>query len=232
MAQTNYSFTNFTNATAKAYGKNLPISTKTAINVCNALRGLRVEKALAYLDDVAQLKRAIPFTRFTDGVGHRRGDMASGRFPVKAANHIRTTIASAVANAANHGLAEELTIISIIANKAASPLHQGRQRRRAMKRTHIEVVVQEVEEKSEKLKPSPKAKVAPKPKVEAKVEEKVAEKVEAQEQSEPEAKSNSEEKAKEEVKVVEKVEEPKAEEKPVVEEKTTEKVEVKEADAQ
>jgi large subunit ribosomal protein L22 len=148
MAQTNYSFTNFTNATAKAYGKNLPISTKASINICNALRGLRAEKALAYLDDVVLLKRAIPYTRFHDGVGHRPG-MAAGRYPVKAASHIREIIASAVANAANHGLSEDLVIISLIANKASTPLHQGRQRRRAMKRTHVEVVVQEVEEKKE-----------------------------------------------------------------------------------
>lgn len=175
MVQTNYAFTNFTNSTAKAYGKNLPISTKASINVCKAMRGLRVEKALTYLDDVVQIKRAIPYTRFTDGVGHRRGDMASGRYPMKAAKHIRAIIASAVANAANHGLSEELKIISIVANKASSPLHQGRQKRRAMKRTHIEVVLQEVEEKSSKStqdKSKPKTKVESKAKIEVKSEAK------------------------------------------------------------
>ena len=83
MAVTNYSFQNFNESTAKAYGKSLPISTKSSINICNAIRGKNVSKVENYLTDVVALKLAVPFTRFNDGVGHRRGNMASGRFPKK-----------------------------------------------------------------------------------------------------------------------------------------------------
>ena len=171
MARMKYAFTDFDESTATAYGRNLDISIKTSINVCKAIRGMDVQKALAYLDDVALVKRAIPYTRFTDGVGHRRGNMAAGRFPVKASIAIANTIRSAVANAANKGLAEDLNIIHICAHKAATPLHQGRQRRRSMKRTHIEVALKEVEVKKNAKKATTKP--APKP-VEKKVEAKTA----------------------------------------------------------
>jgi len=69
MVQTNYSFKTISDKMARAYGKSLPISTKVSINICNALRGMTVDKALAYLQDVVDEKRAIPFTRFNDGVG-------------------------------------------------------------------------------------------------------------------------------------------------------------------
>jgi len=170
MVTTAYAFENFGEDMARAYGRSLDISTKVSINVCSVLRGKDAQTAIAYLDRVMHEKQAVPFKRFTDGVGHRKGKMASGRFPFKAAKSIKELIESAVANAANKGLAEELKIVHICAHKASTPLHQGRQRRRAMKRTHIEVVLQEREvQKSKSVKP----KVKPTPKV---VEEKPIEK--------------------------------------------------------
>lgn len=162
MAKTNYSIQTIAENTAKAYGKSLPISLKTSINIANKIRGMSAQKALAYLKRVTELKQAVPFTRFTDGVGHRKGNMASGRFPIKAAKEIGNILASAVTNAANKGLAEELKIIHITANKAATQFHMGRQRRRAMKQTHIEIVVQE-DENAVVTKSTPKQKkVVPK----------------------------------------------------------------------
>ncbi len=147
MTKTNYAFQKFGSDCAKAYGRDLGISTKASINVCKALRGLSVEKAVAYLDNVIALKVPIAYTRFTDGVGHRKGNFAAGRFPVKAAKAIKEIILSASANAAHQGLGDDLKIVHLCAHKASTPFHQGRQRRRAMKRTHIEVVVQEQEVK-------------------------------------------------------------------------------------
>ncbi len=144
MAKTNYAFTNFGSDTAKAYGSNLDISTKVSINICNWLRGLPVDKAITHLENVLAFKEAVPFTRFTDGVGHRKGNMASGRFPQKASKAFLTLLNSAISNAANQGLSEDLKIVHLIVNKASTPLHQGRQRRRAMKKSHLEVVLKEV----------------------------------------------------------------------------------------
>lgn len=154
MTKTNYAHKNLDNHTAKAYGKNLGISTKVAINIAKKLRGMNADKAVAYLDRVANLEQAVPYTRFTDGVGHRKGPMASGRFPVKAATEINMVLKSAIANATNLNLSEELVIENIIANKAGNRFHFGRQRRRAMKQTHIEIVLREVEGKLKATKKS------------------------------------------------------------------------------
>lgn len=152
MTKTNYSYKNLDNHTAKAFGKDLGISTKSSINIAKKLRGMKTKKAVAYLERVTELTQAVPFTRFTDGVGHRKGKMASGRFPVKAAEAINGVLKSAIANAANLNMSENLVIESIIANKAGNRFHFGRQRRRAMKQTHIEIVLREVEEKAAPVK--------------------------------------------------------------------------------
>lgn len=145
MSKINYTYTNFGNDTARAYGQSLGISTKASINICKAIRGLPAAKAVQYLEDVIAFRRAIPYTRFTDGVGHRSGAMAAGRYPIKACAAILVIVKSAIANAANKGLADELVLAHSSAQRAATQFHQGRQRRRMMKRSHIEIVVKEVE---------------------------------------------------------------------------------------
>ncbi len=144
MSKINYSYQKFGNDTARAYGQSLNISTKASINVCKAIRGLDAQKAVRYLSDVVAFRRAIPYTRFTDGVGHRKGKMAAGRYPIKAANAILSVLQSAIANADNLGLATDLVIVHASAQRAATQFHQGRQRRRMMKRSHIEIVLKEV----------------------------------------------------------------------------------------
>ncbi|MFP4523033.1 MAG: 50S ribosomal protein L22 [Candidatus Nanoarchaeia archaeon] len=143
MVTTKYSFQKENASTAKAYGRDLPISTKAAINICKAIRGKSLEKAENILADVLSFKRPIAFTRFTDGVGHRRGAFASGRYPKKAVREILSVLMGAKTNAANIGLSEDLVLVHVCAHKASSPLHQGRQRRREMKRTHVEVILEE-----------------------------------------------------------------------------------------
>jgi hypothetical protein len=56
-------------------------------------------------------------------------------------------------------------IVHICAHRAATPLHQGRQRRRAMKRTHIELVLKEMEVKSAPVKKAAAKKAEAKPEV-------------------------------------------------------------------
>ena len=163
-----YAFQKFDNHCAKASGQALPISVKSAINICNKIKGMDAQKAVAYLHEVAQLNAAVPFTRFTDGVGHRRGNMASGRYPVKAAQAIANVLKGAIANAEAKNFDEKLTIIHINANKAARPMHQGRQRRREMKRTHVEIVLKETTSLAEMKKVVPKKAAVKKEKEEQK----------------------------------------------------------------
>lgn len=144
MSKPNYAYKNMTEQSAKAYGRNLPISTKTSIEICSHLRGMTFDRAVTVLTNVLQLKQAIPFTRFMDGVGHRKGNMAAGRYPQKGSQLIKDLLMSAKSNAENKGLSDSLVVAHICAHKAATPFHNGRQKRRVMKRTHIEIVLEEV----------------------------------------------------------------------------------------
>jgi large subunit ribosomal protein L22 len=139
--------------TAMVVGRTLPISTKQSIEICNFIRNKNVQKAKALLNDVLIKKIAVPFKRFT-AVGHKRGKMAAGRYPQKSTKEILRLLESAEANAQFKGLGTaDLMIIHICAHKASSPWHYGRQRRRKMKRTTIEVVVKEKVETKKEEKP-------------------------------------------------------------------------------
>lgn len=136
---------------ARVYGKLLPISTKQAIEICNFIRGRKVEDAKRLLDKVLKGETAVPFKRYNKGIGHKR-KIGAGRYPKKASREIIRLLESANANAQFTGLnTSNLTIKKICANKASASWHFGRKRRRKMKRTDIEVVVEEGK-KGDKIK--------------------------------------------------------------------------------
>lgn len=131
-------------AKATATGKSLSISSKYTFMICQYLRGRKVARAKTILEAAIAGKEAIPFTKFNDGVGHRRGIAASGRYPKKACEAVLGLIKSAEANATNAGLTGELTITELRANRASTPMRAGRQSRRSGKRTHVHVAVEEL----------------------------------------------------------------------------------------
>lgn len=183
MAVNNYSYQNYNpERMARVLGKSLGISTKVSIEICNYIRGKKVAVAKKLMEEAIALKTPIPFKRFTDGVGHKSGNITSGRFAVKAATTFLKMLNSVESNAADKGLdVEALVIVHINAHKGAQQWHYGRMRRRKMKRTSLEIVVEESAVK-EAPKKAPAKKATPKkeaPKAEAKKEEKVAEKKEA-----------------------------------------------------
>ena len=165
-----YCFQNMHSGCAKAFGRDLSISTKHAVEICSYLRGKTVDHAVKFLENVIDLRTPVPFKRFTNGPGHKKGNLASGRYPVKASQAILRIIKSALANAEDNNLnTEGMVVKHIVANKASTPMHNGRQRRRFMKRTHIEVVLEEVEQKTPKSK---KLKAKPETKAEQKTKQK------------------------------------------------------------
>ena len=135
---------------ARAVGRDLSISKKQSVEICNHIRHKSTSQAKKILEDAIALRKAIPFTRFNWNVGHRSG-MGPGRYPQKAATEILALIKSAEANAQVKGLnTGNLSIVHINAQKAPTPHHYGRQRGTKMKRTHIEVVLQELPKKVKK----------------------------------------------------------------------------------
>ncbi|MDP3734197.1 MAG: 50S ribosomal protein L22 [Nanoarchaeota archaeon] len=143
---------------ASAKMTNLPISTKQSIEISRYLRYKNTTFAKKFLGEVALLRKAVPFTRFTQDMGHKAG-MAAGRYPQKAAREFLRLIKSVEANAHAKGLnTTNLKIVKLLANKASIPLTGGRIRH-GTKRTHLEVMVMEAltEQNSAKSTASKKA---------------------------------------------------------------------------
>lgn len=172
---------------AKAAATDVPISTKQSIMLANFLRGKSVERAKRDLANIIKKSEAVPFTRFTEGAGHKPG-VGPGKYPVKAAKAFLTLVNSVEANALDLGLGEDLIIKSIVTHQAARAMRYGRKRGRQRKATHIEIVVTEglpVKKQTKKAPAKkstkkPAAKKAPAKKTPAKTE-KVADKKEAEE---------------------------------------------------
>ncbi len=141
-----YSYQGKTEGIARAILKDLPISPKHTIELCARLRGKSVEFAKLYLQEVIKGERAVKFTRFTGGAGHKAA-IGPGKFPEKASKELLKAIEFVESIAINKGQSKDLKIVHFSAQRASAPLHYGRQRRRQMKRTHLEVVVAEVQKK-------------------------------------------------------------------------------------
>ena len=138
------------------------VSTKHCIEICSRIRGKKPGQARRILQDAIAMKVAIPFTKFNHNVGHRRG-IGSGRYPVKACKEVLRLLEVCEANAQFKGIGTDLRIVHCSANLASRPWHYGRARRRKMKRTHIEMVLEEFTKKEpgkgSKEKPAAKAEV-------------------------------------------------------------------------
>ena len=92
--------------TAKAFGKELNISPRKANEVCHAIKGMKLDKAVSYLEKVVKKEAFVPFRRYNKRVAHRRGGIP-GRYPVKVAKKIIELLENAKANAEQKGLNDE-----------------------------------------------------------------------------------------------------------------------------
>lgn len=136
---------------AVARGMNLPISTKKSVDICKFVKGKTIDKAKMRLNQVLEHKEAVPVRRHRQDVPHKPGPMAGGMYPQNAIKKIIEIIDLAEKNAQNKGLnTKDLLITSIKADLASRPMRHGRQGRRQVKRTHIEVIVQESAPKEKK----------------------------------------------------------------------------------
>ncbi len=128
---------------AKAYGRDLGISTKKSVEICNNIRGKKLTKAEQILEKAITKERPIVMKRYIRDAAHKKG-MATGKYPVKAANSILKILKNAESNAQNKGLStKDMVVQHVVAHKASTPWRYGRQRRRKTKRTHIEIVLLE-----------------------------------------------------------------------------------------
>jgi large subunit ribosomal protein L22 len=144
MAKHNYAYQKSEENIAKAVGRNLNVSPKQGTEICGFIRGRSVAQAKVLLHQAISKKVAIPFKRFTNGLGHKPG-MSAGRFHPKACDLILKVLESAEANAKNKGYnSNDLKIVHSAMQIGAKNMHYGRKRRSIFKNSNIEIVVQEV----------------------------------------------------------------------------------------
>ena len=139
--------------TVKASGRELRISHKHAREVCKTIKGMNLDQAKDYLQQVIQKKKPVPFRRFNKHVPHRHGleKAFSGRYPVNAAQQILKVLEGAEANAEYKGLdMERLRIIHASTSQGMKikrfiPRAFGRSSPRFRTLSHVELVLEEME---------------------------------------------------------------------------------------
>jgi len=150
MSNSGYTAVADPDTTAKALGKEMPVSPKFAREVAGMIRGMKVEAAQKALEEVIEKKRAVPLKRYNKRVSHKAG-VGPGRYPVKAAKAILTVLDSAAANADYKGLdVSNMAIATISVSRGqVIPGHMPRAHGRATEwnqdTVNVEVIIQEVE---------------------------------------------------------------------------------------
>ncbi|CAM9229496.1 unnamed protein product [Heterosigma akashiwo] len=66
----NYSIKDEPEKSSKAKGSHLRVHFKHMREVAHNIKGMKLAKAKAFLEDVLQFKQAVTFTKFTGGIGH------------------------------------------------------------------------------------------------------------------------------------------------------------------
>lgn len=135
--------------TSRALGKEIPISPKFSREVCQMIKGKKVNVALKMLEEVTVLKRPVPIKRYNTGVAHKQG-VGPGRFPVKAAKAIIRVIESAKQNAEYKGLDADNMRIKVVAASLGRtipgfmPRAYGRSTPWDQQTVNIEVILEEM----------------------------------------------------------------------------------------
>ena len=135
---------------AKAIGKEMPISPKFTREICGLIRGMKVNNAIKTLEGIIALETPVPLKRYNKRVSHKQG-VGPGRYPKKAATAVLGVVKSAVANAEYKGLnTDDMVIATISASRGrVTPGHMARAHGRAIEwnqdTVNLEVIIQEVE---------------------------------------------------------------------------------------
>ena len=135
---------------ARAIGKEMPISPKFTREICGLIRGLKVNTAIKTLEGVIALETPVPLKRYNKRVSHKQG-VGPGRYPKKAATAVLGVVKSAVANAEYKGLNTDAMVITTISASRGrvTPGHMARAHGRATEwnqdTVNLEVIIQEVE---------------------------------------------------------------------------------------
>ncbi len=148
----------FIEGTAVVHGKDLSISTKHSIALCDFVRGKKPSEALTLLEKVLAREMAVPMR---GEIPHKRNmpkGKVAGRYPINASRAFIKLVRNLIANASVKGLdVENLKISFAKADKASRPHKSTRMAfgRKRFKRTHVTLEAKAVR-KAEKAKESKK----------------------------------------------------------------------------
>lgn len=138
--------------TAIASARELDISHKAAREICNTIKGMFLDRAKEYLEEVMVMRKAVPYKRHKKHVAHRKelSKWPAGRYPIKAAKKILEVLGNAENNAEFKGLdVERMKIIHACSQKGMVikryfPRAQGSSSPKHNQLTHIEIAIEEV----------------------------------------------------------------------------------------
>jgi large subunit ribosomal protein L22 len=138
-------------AVARSRGNEIPMSPKKTYEVLNAIRGLPLDRAETFLEEVVALQRAVPFRRYNQETAHKKG-VGPGRFPKKVAKNLLQLLHNARENAEYEGLDADRLYIKVAASsrgrirKANMPRAHGRATTWNEQTTNVELVLAERKE--------------------------------------------------------------------------------------
>jgi large subunit ribosomal protein L22 len=149
MPNFSYSFRNFEKSKhVRASLREIQISHKHAREVALAIRGMYLNKAREFLENVTVLKQPVAYRRYKNEVGHRSNlqGFPAGRFPVKTSKEFLRLLDNLEANAEYKGMdLDRLKLIHISAYpgvkiERSTPRAYGRNSAKNNTLVHVEVV--------------------------------------------------------------------------------------------
>jgi ribosomal protein L22 len=115
-------------------GKDIGISRKHAVALCNFIRNMNIEEAMIKLENVLKMKIPVPMK---GEIPHRKGRIMSGRYPLNAVREFLILLKSLKSNAINHELELEKMKLFCMANRASRPMKRFGKGRH--KRVHVQI---------------------------------------------------------------------------------------------
>jgi len=132
-------------------GQSLRASKKHCMYICNFIKNKKIDDAIADLQSVIKMKIAIPFK---GEIPHRKGNMMSGRYPVKTSKQFIPLLQSLKGNAIVNGLdIDKVRIVIASPSWASRPLRKGSVE---AKRTNVILIAKEIKLNPEKRNGSKK----------------------------------------------------------------------------
>jgi large subunit ribosomal protein L22 len=135
---------------AKAYGYELHCSPKDSMNLAYALKGMKIEEAKEFLEEIIEIKRPLRAVFHKRKRAHQRG-IGPGSYPKKAAQCMLKMIKNAENNAEYKGFDVENMKISHISAyrgriiRGIMPRARGRATDKNETTTNIEIILEEAE---------------------------------------------------------------------------------------